>query len=312
MQSGTATMHLTRRGLAGAFCLCCVPRSGRAGAAFQEVAQGIHVRRGADADASAANQDAIANIGFIVGDTSVLVTDPGGSLADGHALRGAIAAVTTRPVSHVLLSHVHPDHVFGAGAFLPDAPRFIGHANLRTSLAARGRFYQAALEAILGAGQAGPLVAPTVAVSDMLEIDLGGRPLTLRAHGPAHTRADVSLFDHRTGTLLPADLLFVGRIPALDGSLTGWLAELQALAATRPARAVPGHGPVGVDFSQAASSLIRYLTRLRDDTRAAIAAGRDIAQAADSVAQEERGHWALFDAYHPRNVIEAYRELEWE
>jgi quinoprotein relay system zinc metallohydrolase 2 len=308
-------MQLTRRQtLTAGFCLCCLPTRLRADApiAFQQVAQGIHIRRGLDQDATAANQDAIANIGFIVGKDAALVTDPGGSLADGQALRAAIHAATTKPVRFVLLSHVHPDHIFGAGAFLPDTPTFIGHHNLTQSLAARGAFYQSHLNDILGPNHAGPIVQPTLPVTDQLELDLGHRPLTLRAHAPAHTSTDVSLFDHATGTLLPADLLFVRRIPSLDGSLTGWIAQLPALAALKPARAIPGHGPVTVDFPQAAADLNRYLTALRDQTRAALKAGQDIETATTTIGQSERAHWALFDAYNARNAIEAYKELEWE
>jgi quinoprotein relay system zinc metallohydrolase 2 len=307
-------MPTRRHTLTAGFCLCCLPTRLRADApaAFQEVAQGIHIRRGVDQDANLSNQDAIANIGFIVGDDAVLVTDTGGSLADGISVRAAIGAATSKPVRYVLLSHVHPDHIFGAGAFLQDNPIFVGHHNLKQSLAARGSFYQSHLDTILGPGKAGPIVQPTLAVADRLELDLGHRGLTLRAHAPAHTSTDVSLFDHATGTLLPADLLFVRRTPSLDGSLNGWIAQLPALAALRPARAIPGHGPVSVDFQQAAADLNRYLTALRDQTRAAIAAGHDIEAASATVGQSERKTWLLFDDYNPRNVIEAYKELEWE
>ncbi len=302
-----------RQGLAGAFCLCCLPRKHPACARpFQEVASGIHIRRGLDEDATATNQDAIANIGFIVGNTSVLVTDPGGSLADGSLLRSAIRAATAKPVRYVLLSHIHPDHIFGAGAFAADNPQFIGHGNLRQALAARGPFYKSQLDRILGPGQTGPLIEPTLAVDGQLQIDLGDRPLTLVAHPPAHTSSDVSLFDHATGTLLPADLLFVGRVPSLDGSLNGWLQQLAFLAASKPAGAVPGHGPVKVDFGHGAADLVRYLTALRMETRAAIAANQDITTAVATVARSERGNWVLFDDYNPRNVTEAYKELEWE
>ncbi|WP_164079113.1 MBL fold metallo-hydrolase, partial [Stenotrophomonas maltophilia] len=82
-------------------------------------------------DASAQNADAIANIGFIVGRDGVLVTETGGSLADGQWLRAEIAKRTDKPIRHVVLSHVHPDHCFGAAAFLEDKPNFIGHASLR-------------------------------------------------------------------------------------------------------------------------------------------------------------------------------------
>jgi hypothetical protein len=43
-----------------------------------QIAPGIYVHAGVPDEASAANEDAIANVGFIVGDTSVLVVDPGG------------------------------------------------------------------------------------------------------------------------------------------------------------------------------------------------------------------------------------------
>ncbi len=305
---------LTRRAALGGVCLCCMPKCSRADApiALREVAPGIHVRRGADEDASAANQDAIANIGCIVGRDSVLVTDPGGCLADGARLRAAIRQVTGKPISAVLLSHVHPDHIFGAGAFLADGAAIFGHANLPQSLAARGAFYRRQLDDILGPGKAGPVVRPTIAVTGSRTIDLGDRPVTLTAHAPAHTSADMSAFDARTGTLLAADLLFVGRVPSLDGSLKGWLAELDTLAALRPARAVPGHGLVTGAFSAAAAPLTRYLTTLRDETRAAIAAGRGLQAAVGSVARSERAQWKLFDDYHARNVTEAYKELEWE
>jgi quinoprotein relay system zinc metallohydrolase 2 len=307
-------MHITRRQTLAGLCLCCLPTRLRADTSqtFQQVAPGIHIRRGLDQDASPANQDAIANIGFIEGQDAVLVTDPGGCLADGQALRAAIRATTPKPIRFVLLSHIHPDHIFGAGAFLADHPAFIGHANLPQSIAARGDFYQTHLNAILGPGQAGPIVRPTLTVATTQTIDLGRRPLTLTAHPPAHTSTDISLFDHRTGTLLAADLLFVARVPSLDGSLRGWLAEFAVLAAQRPARAVPGHGPASVDFATAAAPLTRYLAALRDQTRAAIAAGIGIERACATVAQSERGAWTLFDAYHARNVTEAYKELEWE
>lgn len=306
---------LTRRSsIAAGLCLCCMPRRLRADVPLRcvEVAPGLFMRRGVDEDASAANGDAIANTGFIVGADGVLVTDPGGCLADGAALRQAVRAVTPKPIRYVLLSHVHPDHVFGAGAFSQDNPVFLGHANLPQAMAANGPFYQAALDRILGPGRAGPIVPPTQSITSETRIDLGQRILTLRAHAPAHTSTDVSLFDHATRTLLPADLLFVGRAPSLDGSVVGWIAQLRGLAALKPARAVPGHGPVSVDFAAGSAPLLRYLSALRDGTRAAIRANTPIGEASTQVAQGERAEWALFDEYNPRNVLTAYKELEWE
>jgi quinoprotein relay system zinc metallohydrolase 2 len=307
-------LRLSRRqALAGGFCLCCLPQLGRA-TSFEitEIAAGVFMRRGVDEDASAANLDAIANIGFIIGDDGVLVTDSGGSLADGQWLRRIIKEKTQKPIKYVVLSHVHPDHIFGAGAFLDDRPVFIGHAALPAALQARGEFYRKGLTEILGPGKVGPVVMPTKTIAADDRIDLGRRVITLHAHGPAHTTSDLSMVDQGSGLLLPADLLFVKRMPSLDGSLTGWLKEIDVLKEMTIQKAVPGHGPLTVDFKAASADLIRYLGVLRDGVRAEIKANGSIEQAMARVGQSEKANWTLFDDYNARNVTEAYKELEWE
>ena len=316
----THDQFLSRRAaLFGGMCLCCMPTLLRAQATGApqpaptvEVSPGIHVRRGVSEDATAANRDAIANLAFIVGRDAVAVIDPGGSLHDGQSLRLAIRAITQLPIRYVVLSHVHPDHIFGAAAFNDDGAVFVGHASLPEQLAARGEFYRRGLEKILGDGQVESVVVPTHLVRDRDELDLGGRGLALTAHKPAHTMGDLSVLDRQSGILLAGDLLFVERIPVLDGNLKGWLAELAVLLASGVQQAVPGHGPALVSWATAEAAQRRYLTVLLDETRAAIAKNVPIEDASTSVAQGERGNWQLFDAYNGRNVIEAYRRLEWE
>jgi quinoprotein relay system zinc metallohydrolase 2 len=277
-----------------------------------EVAPGIHIRRGLDEDVTASNDDAIANIGFIIGREAVLVTDSGGSLIDGRRLRESIRQVTTLPIRYVLMSHVHPDHVFGAGAFSADHPVYVGHAGLPRALSLRWEYYRARTEAILGKDTVGAAVMPTMLVHEHTNIDLGGRVVELTAHGIAHTDSDLSAFDRQTGTLIAADLLFVRRVPSLDGSLKGWLKELAHLKTVVAKRAVPGHGPTSVDWPSGCRDLERYLEVLLRGTRAAIAQGRDIDAAVKTVGQSERTRWALFDDYNGHNVIQAFKEVEWE
>ena len=306
---------ILRGALAGALTgvsLRCLGAAGQDASTFHEVAPGIHIRRGVDEDATQQNDDATANIGFIVGHDAVAVVDPGGSLTDGQRLRAAIRQTTQLPIRYVVLSHVHPDHIFGAPAFQQDRPQFVGHAQLPRTLALRAEFYRRRLEQTLGKDRAGGAVAPTLLVQDHTEIDLGGRILQLKAHKPAHTDCDLSVFDPTTGTLLPADLLFVGRIPSLDGSLRGWLGELKALRALPARRAVPGHGPTSVDWPTGAGNLERYLGVLLRETREAIASGKDIEAAVGTVARSERSRWKLFDDYNGHNVTQAFKELEWE
>ncbi len=280
--------------------------------AMQEVAPGIWVRPGVHEEATAANQDGIANIGFIIGRDAVAVLDPGGSLADGQALHAALRARTALPIRYVVMTHLHPDHVFGAAAFADDQPVFVGHARMAGMLVQRGEFYRNALADMLGLDAAGDYAKPGLLVEDTAEIDLGGRTLHLRAHPTAHTDNDLSVLDTQTGTLWLGDLLFVDRVPALDGSILGWLAQVASLRGTSARLAVPGHGPPAVPWPAAADAQDRYLGGLVRDIRAMIARGGDIETAVATIGQAERGNWLLFDDYNGRNVTTAFKELEWE
>ena len=281
--------------------------------AMAEIAPGIYVHHGVTEDASPENGDAIANIVFIVGDSAVMVIDPGGGPVEGEQLHEALRAVSQLPIRFVVLTHVHPDHIFGASAFRADHPEFLGHARLPGALTQRGDYYLKTLHRSIGEAAAGAeIVVPTHLVATEEEVDLGNRRVALVAHGPAHTDNDLTVLDRRTGTLWLADLLFVERIPVIDGSVVGWIRELDALMAQPAARAVPGHGPASVAWPEAARDEYRYLTSVRDGTRMAIKDGVDIADAPARIATDESGRWLLFDLYHARNVTAAYKELEWE
>ncbi len=293
-------------------CLIASAAAAEGALPMSAVAPGVFVHFGAQADAAPANLGAIANIGFIVGKKCVAIVDTGGSIVIGRRLRAAVREVTTLPVCYVINTHVHPDHVFGNAAFKEDRPRFVGHEKLAAALAARGRNYTLALGRDLGPAVHGSeLIAPDTVVEGALDLDLGERTLRLRAWPVAHTDNDLTVFDEETGTLWLADLLFVERIPVIDGSLRGWLAVLGQVRALAPKEVVPGHGD-GKHWREALAAQERYLTTLLEETRAAIKVGRTITQAVAEVGLSERPRWLLFDAYHRRNVTAAYAELEWE
>jgi quinoprotein relay system zinc metallohydrolase 2 len=276
-------------------------------------APGIFIHPGKLLPLDAPGHDDIANLAFVVGQRCVAVIDSGGSVRSGRALRAAIRAHTPLPVCYVIDTHVHVDHVLGNAAFKDDHPQFVGHAKLAAALVrSRDLFlrdYAADFDAPASADQ---IVAPDIAVNDRLDLDLGGRTLQLRAWQPAHTDCDLTVFDPASGTLFAGDLLFRERIPALDGSVRGWLAVIDALHATKAKRVVPGHGPVANDVGAAFAPESRYLHALADGVRAAIAAGEPMSDALTRVAASEKPHWKLWDTAHAHNVARAYQELEWE
>jgi quinoprotein relay system zinc metallohydrolase 2 len=283
-------------------------------AVMTEIAPGAFVRQGATALPDPGNRGAIANIGFIIGSESVAVIDTGGSLCDGLALQQAIRARTALPIRTVINTHVHPDHVFGNAAFASPEVAIIAHHNLPRSLAERGEHYLRSYRDQVGptAMQGTRIVAPTQTVKDRLEIDLGGRILVLEAWPAAHTDNDLTVYDRNSGTLWTGDLVFLSHVPVLDGSLKGWLSVTQTLMHHEAKQIVPGHGPPSAPWPSAGETQLRYLTRLADDIRQAIGAGKTIRDAADAAGASESGNWQLFESFNGRNATTGFAELEWD
>lgn len=282
---------------------------------LREIASGVFVHEAPIALPAPANGGDTANLGVVIGEAHVAVIDTGGARGVGEALWRAIRQLTDKPVTHVILTHVHPDHVFGTGPFEETGAEIIGHPALPRALADRAANYRESLDRLLGPDTALGTRAPSITATvppEGLMLDLGGRVLELRSWPAAHTASDLSVYDATSGTLFAGDLVFDRHVPALDGSLRGWQAALDELAALPVTRLLPGHGGPVLDWPGGAAPLMRYLDRLAKDTAEALAAGERLGEATGHIAQDEATHWQLFDEYNARNATAAFTELEWE
>jgi quinoprotein relay system zinc metallohydrolase 2 len=284
--------------------------------AMSEVAAGIFVHQGVHEELDEGYHGDICNIGFVVGKDAVAVIDSGGSKQVGERLREAIVKVTALPIRYVINTHIHPDHVFGNAAFLRDQPEYIGHARLGDAMELRREIYIRNNTAVLGAAFAGSeLIKPSKAVSDNMNIDLGGRKLQLKAWPTAHTHTDLTVFDEATGTLWTGDLLFVERTPAMDGDTRNWLKLIPTLKAIPATVAIPGHGAVSASRQQWQAAFDKqqhYFDVLLADIRANIRKGISMEKTMDSAASGEKDRWVLFGSVNRRNVNLLYPQLEWE
>lgn len=292
-----------------------VCREAPAGLPVEEIAPGVFVHSGAVEEPDPENLGDVSNLGFVIGGDGVAVFDTGGSRQVGESLWRAIRQRTDLPVDFAILSHVHPDHVFGASVFAEAGAEIVGHAGLPRALADRAGNYAESFARLIGAGAfiGSRAVAPETEVADEAVLDLGGRRIVLRAWPPSHTGTDLTAYDERTGTLLAGDLVFDRHAPALDGSLRGWQRVLAELSERDDvARLVPGHGAVALDWPEGGAPLRRYLDALARDVSDAIGAGARLSEAVETAAADQSGDWALFALYNPRNATVAYTELEWE
>jgi len=309
-RSGLATFVLTMSVMLAAATLAPAQS---AELPMSEVAPGIFVHIGAIALMSQENQGGIANIGFIIGNDAVAVIDSGGSVAEGEALLAAIRARTKKPIRYVINTHGHPDHMFGNAAFLKEGATFVGHSRLPRALSLRGSSYLSNFSQSMGPEliNAVKIVPPATVVSDSMTLDLGSRPLLLRAWSTAHSDNDLTVLDATNGVLFAGDLVFVEHIPVVDGSIRGWLVVLTELVKIKAHLVVPGHGPLS-PWPEALTAERRYLSRLLADVRTFNAQGKTIDDAARDAAVSERGRWKLFDDYNARNATTAFSEIEWE
>jgi quinoprotein relay system zinc metallohydrolase 2 len=295
--------------LAGSPALAAQPPDGFN---LNEVKPGVFVHLGRQLPLDVPGHDDIANIGFIAGGKCVAIIDSGGSLTIGRELRAAVGRHTSLPICYVINTHVHVDHVLGNAAFSEDRPSYVGSAALvdaiRRSRSFFVREYAGDLDSPAGEDQ---VIGPDRVVAHTLTLDLGGRRLVLRAWPTAHTDCDLTIYDEKAQVLWTGDLLFRDRLPALDGSLEGWLSVLDEMMHMKARVIVPGHGPVAHDLAAAIAPERRYLTALKDGVRAGIARLEPMQEAIEWVAAGEQPHWLLWATVHPRNVARAYEELEW-
>ncbi len=281
-----------------------------------QITEGIFYHKGIHQDASKENIGAIGNMSFVVGEQCVAVIDSGGSYLEGVKLRKAVAAQTDLPVCYVINTHTHPDHTFGNAAFKADNPKFVGHEKLTAAMNARQVPFERTFRDIFEEDYEGiEFITPTltVPVDTPVTVDLGNRLLTFKAYVTAHTDHDITVLDQTSNTFWTGDLLFMERIPVLDGNLTNWLQIMAELQQADFSYVIPGHGTASSDQWKAGlAKQQHYFETVRDEVRTLIADFATIQQATEQVGQSEQDNWELFPQYHRRNVTAAFTELEWE
>lgn len=158
----------------------CVETGDLPALAVNEIADDVYLHQGAMGQISQRNQGRIANLGFVVGDT-VAVIDAGGSRSEAEALYAAIRRVTDAPVSHVILTHMHPDHIMGAEVFSEAGASIVADARLPDAVARRARSWMISVPAQIGdASFAGTHLVPVdQRIDTPVTIPLGSTQLML-------------------------------------------------------------------------------------------------------------------------------------
>lgn len=272
--------------------------------------------QGVAALGSAANQNFISNAGFVVTDDSVVVIDALGSPPLAEQLLREIRHLTPKPVSHVLVTHYHADHVYGLQAFKAAGATIVARRpglDYLNSDTAQRRLEASRQDLFPWIDEHTRLVPADRWLDGDTDLRIGGVDFHLRAVGPSHTPEDMVVFVPAEGVLFAGDLVFRGRIPFVGlADSRRWISGLETLLGFDARVLLPGHGPPSTTAAEDLKLTRDYLLHLRR-TMGEAARNLEPFDEAYRLADWSRfEHLPLFGAANRMNAYNTYLLMEQE
>lgn len=263
---------------------------------------------------SPANRNFISNAGFILTPAGAVVIDALGSPQLARELIAEIKRISGKPVTHVIVTHYHADHIYGLQEFKAQGARIIAHRLGREYLfsdTAASRLEASRTDLAPWIDAATRLVEADQWIDGRTELDVGGVKLVLQPVGAAHTPEDLVVHFPAEGVLFAGDLMFRGRVPFVGQADSGqWIKSLNTLLAMDAKVVVPGHGPLSTSAREDLELTRDYLTYLR---QAMGKAARDMEPFDEAYARTDWSrfeHLPLFKAANRMNAYNTYLLME--
>ena len=262
------------------------------------------------------NQGFNSNAGFVVTDDGVVVFDALGTPGLGRRLRELIATVTPLPISQIVVSHYHADHVYGLqGLAEPRVPIWADVASKAylTSAAPEARLEERRESLKPWVDARTRILPPTHWVDGEARFTQGGQTFRLISAGPAHSAEDLMMVVEPEGVLFVGDLMFTGRIPFVaDADVSAWIKAIDRVLASKPRFVIGGHGPASSDAVADLSLTRDYLTYLREQMAAAFDQGLDFEEAYSETDWSRFSRLPAFEVANRRNAYQTWLNVERE
>ncbi len=138
---------------------------------------------------------------FLTTGEGVIIVDAPPSI--GENILKAVASVTDEPITHVIYSHTHSDHIGAAGLY-PAGLTIIAHEATAAHLAAKNDANRP---------------VPTQTFADSLTLSVGSQTLQLDYHGVNHEPGNIFIYAPTQKVLMVVDIVFPGWTPFPDLAL---------------------------------------------------------------------------------------------
>ena len=259
------------------------------------------------------------NTGIVVGDDAVMVIDTQATPVMAADVIRRIREVTAKPIKYVVLSHYHAVRVLGASAYRPE--QIIASQDTYDLIVERGEADKASeigrFPRLFNAVESVPpgMTWPTITFTGKMTVWLGKLEVQLLQLGRGHTKGDTVAWLPQEKILFSGDLVEFGATPyAGDAYFKDWPATLDAVAALRPEKLVPGRGASLQTKAQVQEGLAgtrAFVSELYASVQAGAAAGRELKNVYRETVDRLRpkyGQWVIFDHCMPFDVTRAYDE----
>ena len=179
------------------------------------------------------------------GNTAVFVTANGVVLVDtkladwGQPIMDQVKTVTDKPVTHIINTHTHGDHV-GSNEFFPASVEIVAHANVTASMQKMPQF----------ADPAKKHAFPDKTYTDKMTVLGGAEAIDLYHFGPGHTNGDSFVVFRALKVMHAGDMFAAKGVPFIDRNNGGnGVAYPDTLAKAAAGikdveTVIPGHSPV--------------------------------------------------------------------
>jgi glyoxylase-like metal-dependent hydrolase (beta-lactamase superfamily II) len=228
---------------------------------------------------------------FMTYEDGVVVIDAPAPYAS--RIRPAIGEVTDKPITHLIYSHFHSDHIAGARE-LGGRPTIIAQTETNRLLARANDPNR-------------PLA--TVTFDREYRLSVGSQVLELSYHGAAHAPGNIFIYAPRQKTLMVVDVIFPGWMPwrrlALAQDIPALFDQVKEISRWDFATLVGGHvGRTGTHAD------VAMQLAFMEDLKAAAQTALKTTTPGEGLRVADRGNpWAVFDNYIDRVALGCVNQL---
>jgi glyoxylase-like metal-dependent hydrolase (beta-lactamase superfamily II) len=206
-----------------------------------EVAPRVHVAQGYD----------FADIAFVLTDASIVAIDAGTTEATARAALGALRRLSSQPITHVVLTHAHWDHIGGLAALTASGTRVIAQTRFADELRIVNGTGVPFRYFFGGEARRRYDVVPDHLVDACETLTVGGTEFVLY---PVHGGETVdALLIHlpETGVLFVGDVFmpYLGAPFLPEGSTEGLFEAIALIRSLNPRMLIHGHPPLSELFT---------------------------------------------------------------